>query len=181
MIYGNALTKGFWAIVALGVLSLVLLFLGERLSRRGVGTGSTRRLKQAGLIVGSLMVIPLGLILLDDCVYEPLKFTYLIWKVEGAMTVEDERAAFKSAARWGCIWELNRVKSHEDLPSRVQRLEGDWILELEWLECWPSGKPYRAYRKVIDEQNLRFLQGRPLVKAAPTPTIMLPRGRGSFI
>jgi len=124
-------------------------------------------LKQAGLIAGCLVAIPLALMMLEDCVYSPIKFTYLIRKVEGAKTAEDEAAAFRSAARWGFVWELNRLTKREYLPSRVRHLDGDWILELEWLESWPFGRPYRAYRKVIDEQNLRFSERPRPVKSVP--------------
>jgi hypothetical protein len=167
IIYGKVVTKGFWAIPALGVLSLVLLLLGEALSRRGVGPDSTRRLKRAGLIAGCLLAISLALMMLEYCVYSPIKFTYLIRKVEGAKTIEDEGAAFRSAARWGFVWELNRVTNREHFPSRVRHLDGDWILELEWLESWPFGRPYRAYRRVIDEHNLRFLDRPRPVKPLP--------------
>jgi hypothetical protein len=53
------------------------------------------------------------------------------------------------------VWELNRISEREHLTERVQHLEDERILELEWLENWPSGTPYRAYRKVIEEQNMK--------------------------
>ena len=178
IIVGKIVTKVFWVIPVLGVLSLVLLLLGEALSRKGVAPNSTRRLRRAGLIAGCVVAIPLALMMLDYCVYAPIKFTYLIRKVQGAKTIQDEEAAFRSAARWGFVWELNRITEREYLSSRVRHLEGDWILELEWLESWPFGTPYRAYRKVIDEKNLRFLERQPPVKAAPSPTTMWPHRPG---
>ena len=90
--------------------------------------------------------------------YQPLKFRYLINQVESATTDTEERNAFVLAQRWGHIWELNWLKQSE-LPRRANHIRGEPVLELEWLEssAW-SGKPYRAYRKVISTNNLVFLQ-----------------------
>jgi hypothetical protein len=90
-------------------------------------------------------------------VYLPLKFRYLINRVESARTELEERNAFVLAPRWGRVWELNWLKKSE-LPVDALRVQGDPILELEWLESsfW-DGKPYRAYRKVISTNNLVFL------------------------
>jgi hypothetical protein len=93
--------------------------------------------------------------MVEYCCYEPAKFTYLIYRVEHAASPAAERAAFRLADRWGRVWELNRISEREHLPKRVQHLEGERILELEWLENWPSGTPYRAYRKVLDEHNMK--------------------------
>jgi hypothetical protein len=84
-----------------------------------------------------------------------LKFQYLIQRIELAQTSQEERAAFELAASWGHVWELNRLTKREWLPARAQHLRGDWVLELEWLEhsAW-TGKPFRAYRVVLDERNL---------------------------
>jgi hypothetical protein len=88
-----------------------------------------------------------------ELVYEPLKFQYLIRRVESASTEIEEARAFELARRWGRVWETNELKPAE-LPKRARHLRGDWILELEWLEssAW-TGKPYRAYRRVIATNN----------------------------
>jgi len=39
--------------------------------------------------------------------YEPLKFGYLIRRVESARTPAEERAASELAKWWGCFWEIH--------------------------------------------------------------------------
>ena len=87
----------------------------------------------------------------------PLKFRYLISRIESAKTAAEERDAFALAARAGRVWELNQLQSQE-LPERARHITGDWVLELEWLEfsAW-TGRPYRAYRHVIDTNNMESL------------------------
>lgn len=145
-------TSGLCAIIAL-VLFVVSLLL-PRLRAKMPAPGWLRK---TGLVCGFLFLLPIGLVILEGCVYEPMKFRCLISRVERAQTAAEEKAAFALAARWGSVWEINRIYKSEHLPARVRHLQGAWILELEWLESWPSGSPYRAYRKVIDEQNLQYL------------------------
>jgi len=94
-------------------------------------------------------------------IYEPLKFQYLIRQVESAQNAEQERAAFASAARWGHVWELNHLTKRGWWPEDKRHLRGPWLLELEWLECssW-TGRPYRAYRIVMDTNNLEVMTRR---------------------
>jgi hypothetical protein len=79
---------------------------------------------------------------------------------EVAETAEEEREAFALAARRGRVWEVKRLRP-EELPDRGRHLGGDWVLEVEWLEssAW-TGKPYRAYRRVLDTNNLVALNAR---------------------
>ena len=90
--------------------------------------------------------------------YEPLKFRYLIWRVESAKTVAEEREAFALAARRGRVWEVDRLRPGE-LPEGARHLTGNWIIKLEWLEssAW-TGKPYRAYRSVLETNNIAVLR-----------------------
>ena len=98
-------------------------------------------------------------LMLYELVLQPLKFRHLIHRFESAKTIQEERAAFELAARWGRVWELNRLTSREWWPEHTQHWEGEWLLEIEWLEssAW-TGKPYRAYRMVLDEQNLKTVR-----------------------
>jgi hypothetical protein len=100
-----------------------------------------------------LLAVVLGYILV--CL--PLKFGCAIRQVESAKTVAEEKAAFARAARVGQIWELKRLRPSE-LPERARHIPGDWVLELEWLEssAW-TGEPFRAYRRVLDTNNLAVL------------------------
>lgn len=105
----------------------------------------------------AVLVLPLTCFLAYYFVYEPLKFRWLISRVESAQTPAEERAAFALAARWGKIWELNRLRP-EELPKRAQHIECDWVLQLEWLESSPwTGEPYRAYRRILDTNNMERL------------------------
>jgi hypothetical protein len=122
--------------------------------RRRFPQGSLR-LRHVGLLFGATFLATVVTELFYDCAVQPLKFQYLIQRIELAQTSQEERAAFELAASWGHVWELNRLTKREWLPARAQHLRGDWVLELEWLEhsAW-TGKPFRAYRVVLDERNL---------------------------
>ena len=104
-----------------------------------------------------VFVLPLAAFFGYCWVYEPLKFSYLISRVESARTVAEERDAFALAALRGRVWELNRLRP-EELPDRARHITGDWVLELEWLEssAW-TGKPFRAYRRVLDTNSMETL------------------------
>lgn len=49
------------------------------------------------------------------CMYEPLKFQYLIHKVESASTAQEEKNAFRLARRWGRVWETNWLPANSNL------------------------------------------------------------------
>lgn len=100
---------------------------------------------------------------MHEFLYSPIKFAWLIQQVEAAQTVQQEHRAFERAARWGHVWELNLVLHREAWPERwrehAKDLEGTELLELEWLESSPwSGKPHRAYRVLLSEENLETLR-----------------------
>jgi hypothetical protein len=116
---------------------------------------TTRR--KVTLVLFVVLVLPLAAFLGYDFVYQPLKFGYLISRVESAKTPAEEREAFTLAARQGRVWELNRLRP-QDLPDRARHITGDWVLELEWLEssAW-TGQPFRAYRRVLDTNNMEIL------------------------
>ena len=116
---------------------------------------STRR--KVTLIGVIVLWLPILALLGYRFIYQPLKFRYLISRVEAAKTAAEEREAFALAARAGRVFELNRLRP-QDLPERARHITGDWVLELEWLEssAW-TGTPYRAYRHVIDTNNMQSL------------------------
>lgn len=90
-------------------------------------------------------------------IYEPLKFHYLVYRVESANTSDEERRAFTLAANWGRVWEVDRL-SPEDVAADGRKITGDWLLRLEWLQSSPyHGGAYVAYRAVIDTNNLQVL------------------------
>jgi hypothetical protein len=116
---------------------------------------SARKKKDRVLFV--LLVVPLLESLVWAFVVKPLKYRYLIWRVESARTATEEMAAFRVAADWGRVWEVNRLRP-EDAVAAGRQMTGDWLLELEWLPSSPfSGQPYVAYRAVTDTNNLRIL------------------------
>lgn len=104
-----------------------------------------------------LLVVPLLGLLVWGFVLQPLKYRYLIWRVESARTATEEMAAFRVAADWGRVWEVNRLRPEDAVPDGRQ-VTGDWLLQLEWLPSSPfSGRAYVAYRAVTDTNNLRIL------------------------
>ena len=107
-----------------------------------------------------VVVSPLAAFLAYHLIYEPLKFRHLISRVASATTPAEEREAFALAARHGRIWELNRLRP-EELPDSAPYITGDWVLVLQWLESSPwTGKPYRAYRRVLDTNSMEILSVR---------------------
>ena len=116
--------------------------------------------RKISLILFVGLVLPLAGFFGHHFGYEPLKFRYLIWRVESAKTAVEEREAFALAARRGRVWEVDRLRPGE-LPEGARHLTGNWIIKLEWLEssAW-TGKPYRAYRRVLDTNNLVALYRR---------------------
>jgi hypothetical protein len=139
---------------ATALTAVTLYFASKRKSQVQAINMRSVPLRRVACALALLATAPIFLLIVDDELYRPLKFSYLIWKVESAQTVEEELHAFRLAERWGCVWELNRHWRQSYLPPRAQHLPGDWILELEWLECSSSGAPYCAYRRVLSEENL---------------------------
>jgi len=116
---------------------------------------STR--KKVVRVLFALLVIPLGGFLAWAFLLQPLKYRYMIHRVESARTPGEERAAFEVAADWGRVWEVNRLRP-DDPAARDRKLSGDWLLRLEWLPSSPFGDgAYVAYRVVTDTNNLRIL------------------------
>jgi hypothetical protein len=119
---------------------------------------TTRR--KITLVLAVALVLPIAGFLGYAFVYQPLKFRYLISRVESARTAAEEREAFALAARRGRVWELNRLRPQE-LPGRARHITGDCVLELEWIEssAW-AGEPFRAYRRVLDTSSMETLYAR---------------------
>jgi hypothetical protein len=116
---------------------------------------TTRR--KVTLVLFVILVLPLAAFLGYGFVYVPLKFHYLVSRVESAKTAAEEHRAFQLAADWGRVWEVDRL-SPNDMAANGRQITGDWLLRLEWLESsLYSGRAYVAYRAVIDTNNLRVL------------------------
>lgn len=108
-----------------------------------------------------------GLALLAIPTYQPLKFYYVIWRIESATTIEQEKAACILASRVGHVWEVNDIHPGEFgsrvFPTRVGQRAKDVVTEIEWLEnpCWRGmEQPYRAYRVLLDPKNRDYLVAR---------------------
>ena len=108
-------------------------------------------------VLFAVLVVPLLGLLVWSFVLQPLKYRYLIGRVESARTAGEEMAAFRIAADWGRVWEVNRLRP-EDAVANGRKMAGDWLLQLKWLDSSPfSGGAYVAYRAVTDTNNLRIL------------------------
>jgi hypothetical protein len=96
-------------------------------------------------------------------VYEPIKFSLLIHRVESATTPAEERASFMLAKRWGCCWEVHLEEppkkwlDPKELDAVVRDPTRRLAVELEWLESKPSGAPYRARRTLTEKTNIYIL------------------------
>ncbi len=113
--------------------------------------------KKIVLVLFAVFVMPVLGLLVWAFLYQPSKYRYLIWRVESARTSDEEMAAFRIAADWGRVWQVNRL-SADEVAAEGRKLTGNWLLKLEWLHSAPlSGKPYVAYRAVTDTNNLRIL------------------------
>jgi len=127
---------------------------------RSVNAQSRRMSKRKRILVGSSLL--LALVLFAIPAYQPLKFHYAIWRIESAATPEQERAACILASRVGHVWEVNSIHSNEfrALPSRINSGTNEVVTEIEWLESpwWKDiGKPYRAYRVLLDPNKRELL------------------------
>jgi hypothetical protein len=117
-------------------------------------------------VIAMVLWLPFIGLFSDTLVYQPIKFRYLIRRVESAQTSAEERAAFELAKRWGCCWEIHLESPPKTwLDSRqldaVVRDPGKTLaVELEWLESKPNGVPYRAYRTLTNKSNIYVLVGR---------------------
>lgn len=152
------LTSAWPLVPALATTGLVLLTGLWTFSRYGLWRRFAPAWRRVVLLTGVVLLLPQGAILVEGFAYEPVKFAYLVHRIESAATPEAERNAFALADRWGCLWESNRLTERQWWPERAQALQGEWLLELEWIEssAW-TGQPYRAYRIVLDESNLEAL------------------------
>lgn len=108
-------------------------------------------------VLMAVLVVPLAGLLAWGFLLQPLKYRYLIWRVESARTPTEEMAALRIAADWGRVWEINRLRT-EDAVADGRQITGDWLLRLEWLPSSPfAGGTYVAYRAVTDTNNLHIL------------------------
>ena len=113
--------------------------------------------KKVLLTLAIVLWVPIVTFLGYGYVYQPLKYRYLVWRVESARTTTEEQAAFKLAANWGRVWEVHRIRP-EDAAAANRQMTGDWLIKLEWLASSPyHGEAYVAYRAVIDTNDLRIL------------------------
>jgi hypothetical protein len=107
-------------------------------------------------VLFAVLALPMAGFFVLGLVPQPLKYRYLIWRVESARTGAEERAAFKIAADWGRIWEVDRIRPEDAVAGR--RLSGDYLIRVEWLPSSPySGRAYAAFRSVTDRNNLNIL------------------------
>jgi len=89
--------------------------------------------------------------------YIPLKFSYLIWRVESARTAAEEKQAFITAANWGRVWEVYLERT-TNAQNNIQNPKVNVVVSLEWIECSPyNGAAYQTHRVVIDTNNLDIL------------------------
>lgn len=122
--------------------------------------------RRAKLIIALVLWIPITGFFGYYLLYEPVKFSYLIHRVESAKTPAEERAAFELSKRWGCCWEIHLESppktwlDSRELDAVVRDPQRKLAVELEWLESKPSGVPYRAYRTLTDKSNIYVLRGR---------------------
>jgi hypothetical protein len=122
--------------------------------------------RRAKLIIAIVLWLPFCWLFGSSLVYKPIKFGYLIHRVESAQTSSEERAAFELAKRWGCCWEIHLESppktwlDSRQLDSVVHESGRKLAVELEWLESKPSGVPYRAYRTLADKTNIYVLMSR---------------------
>ena len=113
------------------------------------------------ILVASISLAALALLAIPT--YQPLKFYYVVWRIESAATPAQERAACRLASRVGHVMEVNAIHPNEFrvLPNRVKPGTNEVVTEIEWLEnpWWRGvmGQPYRAYRVLLEPDNRELL------------------------
>ena len=110
------------------------------------------------ITVAVLVWLPLLAVLGHAYLWVPFKYHHLVKRVESAQTADQETAAFKLAADWGLVWEVDQI-TVSDAAADGRQLSGDWLFRIEWLHSSPfGGGTFHAYRSVIDTNNLRILR-----------------------
>src|SRR2546428_5365652 len=69
--------------------------------------------KKALLAIATVLWVPIVAFLSYGYIYQPLKYRYLISRVESARTASEEHAAFRIAADWGRVWEVDRLRPED--------------------------------------------------------------------
>ena len=70
---------------------------------------------------GVTLIAAVVLVFVYSCVFEPMKFRYLIRQVESAHTAGEERRAFQLASDWGRVWEVDRI-SQKDMAADGRKI-----------------------------------------------------------
>lgn len=115
---------------------------------------------RAKWIIALVLWIPILALFGCEMLYVPLKCSYLKHRIESAETASQERAAFELAKRWGCCWEIHLESPPKtwldarELDEVVTNSNRSLAVELEWMESKPNGVPFRAYRKLLDKNNI---------------------------
>ena len=134
-----------------------------------------KRLKKPLLLSGGkwLILAFFGLILLVFAyhfVFLPVRYRPVIRAIEQASTSAAESNAFHRASKIGQIWEVEYATDPEysNKVARPRPGGGELLLKIEWLDSDFRGIPFRAYRKVIDTNNIAVLY-KPVVRKTPQP------------
>lgn len=115
---------------------------------------SFAKARPVALLTGGVLFVPVFILTLHSMTLEPLKFMYLRHRVEAAKTADEELRALELAVLLGHVFESHYVEK-QHLPERYRHVDAEYLFKVEWLETNPFfGRPYRAYRKIIDEANL---------------------------
>jgi ABC-type multidrug transport system fused ATPase/permease subunit len=100
--------------------------------------------------------------------YMPLKFHFVITRVESAQTATEEKLAFQVAKECGTIdriWfagDETRFRFYRDISKIPDKKEIDMRLTITWRDSSPfTHKQYQAHRVLIDIKNLDYIGYRP--------------------
>jgi len=137
------------------VVAVMLLFFGVLIGTLAWIVGSRMQGREWRWLRPVVYLAPfVTLFVVQYPFYDDVKHRVLIHCFESAESPEEERKALEWIVRISDVWEAYWT-SRTDLPDRVQHLEGKKVFMIEWWSSPPSSdRPYRAFRVILDENNL---------------------------
>ena len=142
--YHSSIGKFYVLIFACEYIYCDLMLRNHPLSKLQSFCRLSARLAAAGVILFSAFYFA----------YTPLKFHFVIKRIESAQTADEEKLAFQFSKKWAKadrIWFALYESHHPDMR-----------FSITWLDSSPfTHQQYQAHRVLIDKKNLDYIGYRP--------------------
>ena len=94
---GMLVSRAWPQLPLLALLPFALFGASAALRRWSVRPSLAKWSRRVALGLGVLVAVPLGVMMVEVCIYDPIKFSYLIWRVEDAV------------CRWNARWQYSHL------------------------------------------------------------------------